>query len=383
MRIMGADIGAAEIVACILSEIPKDPKSAYNQFKQKESNFRRITLYKPEEIRILDPDLIICEPTGLYSDPWIKLFEKMKIPYLLMPTNVLRAWQQANGMKNKTDQLDSYCLAAYGQYHHNDPTKWINLNAVFLRRTCQEIESLQKMQNQYINRSRQTLLTECPELYPMTITAEHAAWKVLASIPTKKSLEIEEIIQNTKGIGISQRTRNTAKLICQIEKEIRDLHKQLCLRLREQWSTQRKIMAPYRLGPRLEAHILPLITPLERLKMKPISEHYYTENGKRQKHSPALKAWKMALGLGTIISQSGKQRREYMGGSQACRTLLYLWVVRQVLSNRATNATLSKLKAWHQSLDPKKPGKVRIMRTAAKAMTQLFWELIAELDNKG
>ncbi|MEK0183063.1 IS110 family transposase [Microcoleus anatoxicus] len=170
----GFDISRSSISACFMLEKPSNPCEAYfdadiEVFHSNLENLNRLRL-KIESFKA-DRVVAICEPTGMnYAKLWINKLGDWGVEIRMISNSKLpnyRAELLGKDGKSgaKTDDIDAFAIACW--YFDKPETAYLKVRApvvVQIKGICLRIEHLNRLQNPIINRMRQELSWQCPEV---------------------------------------------------------------------------------------------------------------------------------------------------------------------------------------------------------------------------
>ncbi len=291
-----------------------------------------------------------------------------------------------------------------------------------LRELCQQLEHLNRVQSPIINYARQLLAWQFPEVArTISKTARTGGvpplWGWLANrveltqiSKTRIDNQYKKSIAVTHGIKIDFILRQHADWLCDIslteqaiEAELVKLVSLDCFKLYS------KVFNLFGFGLRVRARLLSRIYPFEAFLTngKPLVEYEVKEvktfkkerregqtvvkrspgETKRVKRNRSRDTFKMRLGMGTVIEQSGDALVEKASGSALCRMSLWQYVLCHVETGRLPNSdvarslleTCSKLKnTTNEQGEKLLNGKHIQGKLMAKVVNLLFQELLQE-----
>ena len=171
MRIVGLDVCKLSVVACVLSVRPCEPRQFYyaakfHTFKADAAGIR--------ELLNLEPDIALLEPTGVnYSKLWRTHLALAGIEVRLVGHSELRSYRK-NTLKlpDKDDPADSLALACYGFDFMDSPRRFVQIREpviVKIRESVLRLAHLNRCQSPIINRLRQDLAWQFPELAKISL----------------------------------------------------------------------------------------------------------------------------------------------------------------------------------------------------------------------
>lgn len=386
MRIIGLDIGSGKSTAFLLAE----RLSNIREFVQSDD-------FCPFEVALthddlsglvsLNPDLVVFEPTGYhYEAVFVHWFERHDIPYKRAVGRRVAAFRNDKGLP-KTDGIDAFALALYGQIKLDpnhpdfDPKAFVSpCELKELREWWLQRHGATRRRARLIARFRQELSKCIPEAMdtkldrdwgdepkPLiqwltgALTTGKAAsfWqnKVYGGKVRRGSRRVE--IPGTCGLGITPSLVDLAREVLQ--------HDTLLLQVEGQID---QLLSEPRFTPYLEAFAsvgasrnmvsiyMTRIYPFERFlgaDGKPIIDRRLSRNGKPCTYDRSLAQFKAAIGAGTRENSSGvrqkgnpkPRRNRFQGkgsetqikaemsiGDRYSRKAFFLWANSQIEGNR-------------------------------------------------
>ena len=353
--VCGADVCKNSIVCCFLSARPQEKLSIYLKNK---SNFHTFKPNKDDVKRFLgfNPSHIVLEPTGTnYAWIWAEICQQNGIEILWVPNNKCGNCRSSIGIRSKTDEADALTLALipfgeaviedpYITYHHNDGLSQ-------LRNLVLEHEHLIRAQSPLINRLRQQLAREFPEV---ALTQSKKAsdglvplWAWLAQVD--RNLDRESNFYETKWtesiaqdlvLEISDFTRNLARMVQELELEQQRILKQMRRELsRDVFANYYRVLNSFELNDKTICLIISLVYPIER---------FFNGDGMRRGRS----RFKQRLGLGKVEENSGDSRQQKASGSWLARKFLNLFVHQRVDTTKRYSCTrqMDELQSYFDQL---------------------------------
>jgi hypothetical protein len=407
MNIIGLDVGRNNVTACLLTEYPDQPVRHFQNIRKEIIKCQADSI-GVERLLSLKPDAVVMEPTGIwYSSFWRQLADFHKIPIYWIGHGDLANQRGAYGFKNKRDDEDAFCLAltyfddrfvdVHGKKRYLD---FATGKVTLIRDWFFECEQLDKLLNSMINQIRQRLTLEFPEVAQKKSNISQKLgyapmWGYVAGI--HKHTLLAKLHQNSVakqlGIEISEYTKQHAKTICELQKQLDQKERDLALLMQsEEFEPYMKVLKRFGFGLRNQALLLCQCYPFDRFLLDGKPWVDYEEGNskdgvpKSQKRHRSLRSFQLFLGLGYTEKQSGDKRVKALGGSEVTRASLYAWCLTSVLPDRRSSSWLGKklaeangdgwaLKALKES---KISGKQKIIRILFKVTRMLFYELYKE-----
>lgn len=389
MRILGLDVSKSSVSACLLTEKPIQPRQFYYEcpFYRLSANSAGI-----KQLLELKPDIALVEPTGTnYSKIWCTHLARAGVEVRLVGHKELRNYRQHHlGLPDKDDDADSLALACYYFDYHPDQSRFVqvrDLTIVRIRELVLRLAHLNRVQSPIINRIRQDLAWQFPEVALVRSKRLDAGevpllWGWLAG--DRKSIRYDNLYQNTAGLGITDTVRNHAKRLCHLQREEIAIERELRQWLDdERFQPYLKVFHRFGFGDRLIAIIISQIYPLSGFMGedgKPeVKIRKGRNSGKPTKRHLSLRRFQKALGVAPSLEASGDIRKaKVVGGSDLCRKALWQWVFTRIepkrsrLKNEIGKSLGEKLDAEKQA---GRPVKLVRMKIAAIGVRLLFREL--------
>lgn len=391
-RVLGIDISKSSISACLLTEKPLELKQFYYRYDFKAFKADASGI---KSILELQPDVAILEPTGTnYSKLWITVLCQSGVEVRLVGHKELRnyrAYQLA--LPDKDDNADALALACYG-FDYQSPQRYIRIRDATtsrIRELILRLNHLNRVQNPIVNRLRQDLAWQFPEVAHVK-TKRGISGKVpllwgwlCGERPSKK---YDHLYMNSVGLGIQESVRMHAQRLCSIETEEFLIETELqSLLSKDKFTSYRNVFCKFGFGLRLEAIILSQIYPLENFldgNGKPIVEFHQSKgSSKPTKRKISLGRFQKMLGLAPTQESSGdKKSSRINSGNNLTRIAMWQWVFTRIepKRNRLDNEIGLKL---GEKLDAEKAAgrPIRLVRSrvAVLGVKLLFKELVKEL----
>ncbi|XQV25927.1 transposase [Anabaena sp. PCC 7938] len=345
---------------------------------------------------LLKPDVAVLEPTGVnYSKFWTEHLTRAGVEVRLVGHKELRRYRENHlGLPDKDDDADSLALACYYFDYCEDWSRFVRISDRTISRIRElilRLNHLNKVQSPIINRARQDLAWQFPEVALVKSIRGSSGkvpvlWGWLAG--QRKSARYDRLYAATAGLGLNDSVRFHAERICSLQREEQMVEDEISQLLNdEKFSRYRQVFNEFCFGDRLQATILSQIYPLENFlgeDAKPVVKiRKGRRSGKPTKRYLSLRRFQKSLGLAPTQESSGDiSRLKVSGGSSVCRKALWQWVFTRVEVKR--NRTTPMLKELGKFLDDEKlsgkPVALIRMRVAVKAVKLLFPHLVNVLD---
>lgn len=380
MRTIGLDVCKSSVVACLLTELPSEPRQFYNdhsfpKFYANAEGLRNLLLLKPE--------VAVLEPTGVnYTKIWATKLAEAGVKVILVGHKQLRTHRENLGLPDKDDEGDALALACYYLQHWRSPLRFVRMrdpSIAQMRDTVLRLHHLNRLQSPVINRLRQDLAWQFPERAHTSLGAR-LFWRWLAG--AAKSAKYEKQLAESIGLGIQQETRKNAQLLCEVQNREQHLELQLRSHLSDvRFLPYRKVFAQFGFGERTEALILSQIYPLENYLKDGKPEVIYRKgkvSGKPTKRHLSRRRFQKALGVAPTREWSGDDKsKSKKAGSALCRIALWQWVFTRIEPARSRPNTAIGQQLWKcfEAEKAVKPIKLARSRLFAKCVQLLFYEL--------
>ncbi len=394
LRILGLDVSKASVSACLLDEKPSEPRNYYYKCK-----FLNLPANKSgiEALLALNPDVAVLEPTGNnYSQIWKHHLTNAGVKVLFVGHKELRNYRayQLN-LPDKDDNADSLALACYWFDYHLSPARFVatyDENISKIRELIFKLEHLNRLQNPVINRLRQDLAHQFPEVALVNSRRGNAGlvpllWGWVAG--ERVSKKYDYLYSQSIGLGLTDSTRARAEIICSLQRQEMLVEQELRELLNNPaFECYKKVFGVFNFGERLAWVLIAYIYPIEQFLVdgKPEIRICRGRNsGKPTKHYLSLRRFQKVLGVAPVQESSGDKRAvKAHNGSKLCRKALWQWVF-TALEPKARRRNTEVIKSLCDYLDREKlSGKpVRLIRSrvAAKAIKLLFRELTKHESN--
>lgn len=340
--IVGIDVSRSSIAACFMLEKPSNPRDNYfdadiEVFHSNIENLNKLRV-KIESFKA-DKIVAICEPTGMnYAQLWMNKLSDWGVEVRMISNSKLpnyRAELMGKEGKSgaKTDDIDAFAIACW--YFDKSETSYLKIRdplVTHIKRTCLRLEHLNRVQSPIINRMRQELAWQCPEV------AQVRSAKLQEELPPllwgwlagrRKSKKYDRILEATVGSGIEPETRWASNQYCEIEEEIFKFKRQLTLLIdNPQFDEYRRIFTKFGFGYQLRGYLLGAIYPIRDFLKDGRPEVKLRKNrqtGKESKLKLSERRFMRAVGMGVIREDSGQKKKGKQSGSALCRKALWQW----------------------------------------------------------
>lgn len=381
--IVGIDVSRSSIAACFMLEKPSNPRDDYfdadiEVFHSNIENLNRLRAkienYKADKI------IAICEPTGMnYARLWMNKLgdwgcEVRMISNSKLPNYRAELMGKEGKSGAKTDDIDAFAIACwYFDKSESDYLKIRDSLVSKIKSVCLRLEHLNRLQSPIINRMRQELAWQCPEIAlvrsaKLQEELPPLLWGWLAD--RRKSKKYDRILEATIGSGIESQTRWAASQYCEIEEEIFKLKKELVQLIDSpQFEEYRRIFAKFGFGYQLQGYLLGAIYPIQDFLKGDQPEIKIRKNrqtGKESKLKLSERRFMRAVGMGVVREDSGQKKKGKQSGSALCRKALWQWCFTRLEVSR-NNPPLSF--TYGQGADAEKMSPAENLRRRKKGGT--------------
>jgi hypothetical protein len=383
MIIAGIDVSKDSVTVCLLEKLPDDFRGYAKSYKPYK--------FKVDEIgRLLELpfDAAVLEPTGgHYSRLWAERIKRTGREVRWVGHQEVAAYRKSFRLPDKTDKTDGLAIACYGLERWDRPNFFLTERAALplrLRELYLQLQFLNRAGVHTINRCRQQLAHEWPEVAHRQANRAwggniQGLWLAIAG--EKISQKWQQELDKSEGLGLSEFTRELARMIVQNEQAQLRIERDLDLILAdEELKLYLEAMDLFQFGPTTSVALLSAIYPFEKFKG----------------HRSPLGAFKMCCGMAQIWHESGDYTGWVPGGSVEIRKAMWLWAKRVIPVNKAhqpeaspeiealrdyyLNGTTVKGEDGPKQISPG-IGNQRLMRVSRRALTMLYRELKRRTSN--
>ncbi|MBD2415070.1 transposase [Nostoc calcicola FACHB-389] len=391
IRSLGVDVSKSSVTCHILTQYPVGGLKTYWQKNRTKANSLFPSFYsspkaKTNQKSAFDfadyvtenkPSIAILEPTGNhYSRLWARILESLGINILWVGHIELRRYRGGKNLPNKSDAADALAMAAYAVDQENyletgelNPRQFLMHRPQpidNLRELVQQLEHLNRVQSPIINYTRQALAWQFPEKAHSKTESTKVGnvpplWGWLAQRETEvhpasyKSItrKYQQSIAVQLGLEIDPIVRLHADWLCDIDIEEQRLEVELKVLVNDpQFKIYNEIFDGFNFGLRIRARLLSRIYPFEaflsngkqlierevrEVKRKEVSRDsgksvvkFLPGDVKRVKRNRSRDAFKLRLGMGTVLEQSGDKLVEKGSGSALCRMNFWQYVITKI-----------------------------------------------------
>jgi transposase len=388
-KIIGLDISKSSASGCLLTEKPDNPREFYYQCNFIKFACNQVGL---NSLLLLQPEIAILEPTGMnYSKFWIDHLTRAGVEVRFVGHKQLRNYRENHlGLPDKDDDADALAIACYGFDYLSQPSRFVRVRSeviMQIRELVLRLNHLNRIQSPIINRARQDLAWQFPEVALVKSVRGCSGkapllWGWLAG--ERESKKYDDLYAKSVGIGLGDSIKFHAQRICSLQLEEKLIEDKLDTLLREGgFDNYRQIFNDFRFGDRLQAIILSQIYPLESYlgeDGKPVVvSRKGRKSGKPTKRHLSLRKFQKTLGVAPSQESSGDiAKRKVSGGSALCRRALWQWVFSAIepAKCRTTPTLISLGEFLDIEKSSGKPIKLVRMRVAVRAVKLLFKQLV-------
>lgn len=324
IRILGLDISKSSVSACLLTEKPNSPRQFYY-----ECPFHRLSANSAGIKKLLElkPDIAIIEPTGTnYSKLWGTHLARAGVEVRLVGHKELRSYRQHHlALPDKDDDADSLALACYYFDYHQEPRRFVqlrDLTIVRIRELVLRLAHLNRVQSPIINRIRQDLAWQFPEIALVRSRRGDSdlvplLWGWLAG--ERNSNRYDRLYQNTVGLGISDTVRHHAKRLCSLQREEMAIEAELQQLLADsRFQPYLAVFHRFGFGDRLTAIVISQIFPLSGFLGEDGRPEVRIRQGRNSKKPTkrhlSLRRFQKSLGVAPSLEASGDIRKAKIVG---------------------------------------------------------------------
>jgi hypothetical protein len=395
-RVVGLDICRSSAVCCLMTELPD---RCLNYFRAHRKEIVKLESNREglDELLKMKPDIAILEPTGVhYSRLWADTLIKAGVDVRWIGHAQLKYERLTLRMPNKNDAADACVMAYYGHRHLSEPEYFLTFdihgNAATIRMLGLQLAHLSKCATTIVNRLRQSLAHEWPEManYSSKTKGDFVPplWRFIAgeTIAKHTRTRYQNSLKNSCGLGLTEFSIDHAKALLNLENRQVKIEKALCSLVNlPEFKAYNLVFDDFGFGLRTRAMVLSHIFPLENYLSNDGTQiiEYVPSTGKRKysKRKRSLSAFKLACGYGLIEDSSGEETHWRPGGSALVRKAIWLWIFTRIepfnMQLRPRNEIGKQLGDY---LDAKKTAgiKARLARskTAVRAVEMLFYRLL-------
>jgi hypothetical protein len=396
-NIVGIEVGKASIVCCCLDadQIPQD----YAAFSRSYTPITLLPNISGLRTLLEMGDAYVIEPTGDYSKIWIDSLRANEKQVLRVNPKRVRALKEYHGIFSKTDRYDGAFLALYGAENLDRPEAFLSDYAEQLRELVLHHNFLSRMCGNHQRRLWQLLSREWPESCrgrsggkpnqgrKWQVSEPAGLWRFIAGEDYRYASRRQASLDQTIGCGLSELSRTLAAQICELERKQYPIELQISDALESDcFSAYHNVFDLFGLGELTRACILSRIYPFSQflgpdgLPIKTTARSAKTDRLHRRNKS--LGAFRLSLGNGTKVYQSGQTQKERASGPKYARTALYLHVKSQIVLRGNLPGAEPKYLERHRRLYRELPPMPH-NRAISKVMSRLVKDLYKELLTKG
>lgn len=390
MIVLGIDIGNGTAVCCPLDHNPTEPR----EFNINGANFLSFSANAAgiKGILKIKPDVAIMEPTGTnYSTLWGTHLSKAGVEVRLVDHSRLSAHRRTLDLPDKEDESDAFALAHYGLINLNNPKKFLTIRdqqTALLRRDILRLQHLARVQSPIVNRLRQDLAWQFPEISKRKIQRQgNTAPLILRWLAGRgKSKRYDKEYAETIGLGLTDDVRTHANRLVDIHNEELEIESRVATAIaRAEYQELRTALTAFGFGQRTQAAIISQVHPFDGFldpEGTPINVISKGKSSKKQtKKHLSRRRFEKSLGCAPTRDASGKKdRKQVIGGSNLCRKMIWLWIFNacSVAKVRTTNPVNELIYLWMNHPTRKgKPTRLLRMNACAHTARMLFKTLVS------
>ncbi len=307
----------------------------------------------------------------------------------------LKAHRNSNRMPNKNDYADALALAHYGLVHIDQPQYFVKFDPFSkqgdIRQLCLQLGHLNRVQSPIVNRLRQNLAYEFPEIAESSGDRSRGNVATLfryiagEKITTQSINRFEKLKAKSIGVGISQFTKYHAVRLCDIHRQEIEIETSLSMLTScPNFDKYNKVFDEFGFGQRVRALILSTIYPMETflgVNGKPVVEIVPNLKGTgTAKRHRSLSSFRLALGHGMVEDSSGESTDWVNGGSKLCRIALWQWIFTRIepVKARPDTEICKELSELYDTLKLSGvPIKLVRSRVLSRAIRKMFYMLLS------
>ncbi|WP_414625199.1 IS110 family transposase [Calothrix sp. CCY 0018] len=388
---LGVDVSKRSVSVCLLEQKPSEPRQFYYKYDFKTFNADASGI---KSILELKSDVALIEPTGTnYSKLWVSILSENGVTIKFVGHSELRKYRESHlRLPDKDDNADALALACYA-FDYTSTNRYLKIRDATtskLRELILRLHHLNRVQSPIINRLRQDLAWQFPEVALSRSARSRSGdvpllWGWLAGERTSKKYDIKYL--NSVGLGLTNTVKRHAQRICDLQREEYEIENNIKEILdSSKYLAYIKAFNIFGFGIRTQALILSQIYPLSNFLNEdgtPIVEFHRSKNNpkKQSKRRLSERRFQKVLGLAPTEESSGDKKKKKVVGSALCRRAIWLWVFTHVEPTKyRTNEITQKLGAI---LDKEKAGgrPARLVRSriSVRACKMLFNQLVLEI----
>jgi len=394
--IIGIEVAKASILCCKL-----DGDSVPSDLGAFARSYTPVPLLSNSDgvRKLLDlGDCYIIEPTGDYSRIWVDTLKANGKTVLRVNPKRVRALKEYAGIASKSDRYDAAFLAIYGAMNQGDPSAFLSEYAEELRNLTLQHQTLSRAINAQQNRLWQLLSYEWPEACRTKSgtkpqqnrewlqASPPALWRFLAGEKVRGATQRQASLDETIGSGLSGLSVALATQVCDLERQQFPMEERIdALVSAPEFAAYQAVFDKFGFGPMTRAVLLSRIHPFSQFLEdgKPIKIRLPSAKveGRYHRRDKSLGAFRLALGNGTRLYQSGQISEQRAAGSKLGRTALYLHVKTKIVIIGGRLAQPPRLRQhydyYHQLGEM--PHNQAVMKVASRIVKDLYRDLLATL----
>ena len=345
-RILGLDVSKSSVSCCLISKIPQDIKEFYYSYPFVSLNANKDGI---DKLLAFNADVAVIEPTGInYSRIWTSHLLSVGVEVRYVDHAKLRYYRERHlELPNKDDDADALALAVYGIEHFDNPRKFLYIRTkeiTDLRALVLRLEHLKRIKTAIINRTRQDLSWQFPEVAFVRSDSKTQnpplLWAWLAG--ERKSIKYDELLRSSIGLGLTSTVSLHAKRLCDLHLE--EYHIEASIKqilTHSEYDLYINVFNQFNFGLRVQSLLLTQIYPFDRFleDNQPIVKYRKGRNsGKLTARHLSERRFLKTLGLAPVQEYSGDSKKSKVkGGSALSKKMLWLWVFSGVEQKKRRN----------------------------------------------
>lgn len=366
LQVAGCDCGKSSLHVCVIDQAsrPKDLKRFARSYTPLVFQADREGV---EALLSLPVDVYAIEPTGHYSLIWVNAIRQAGKQVVFVSPRRVRHFCEYQGLTNKADRPDAAAISIYTLDNYGNEQAFIKGNLPQLRSLYLQYTSTSRSKNPIQNRLGQRLAFEFPEIVP-TYENQVRRWlspnppapiRFLAGEPPTPGDRLvkkrQETLEKTIGCGLSDHSKRLASQLCEFDRIEYELEVQITEELAlPEFSIYNQIFDQYLVPPVIRAAILGRVYPFTDFLRdgKPLKEYVRGTHSQRKsgmtKRDRSEGEFKLSLGMGKELAQSGSSEKWKAGGARYARTALWMYVKSVIVVGRVRDTPVKNAKELAQ-----------------------------------
>lgn len=343
---IGLDVCKASVVACKIhnSNSNAEPRQLFYELEFPEFKANPEGLNGLLDFIGNDGEIIVgLEPTGMnYARVWIEQLGR-RYEVRMINHKDLKSHRKMLRFEDKNDDTDAFCLAHYCQFYEPQKYRFVGFRdeaITELKGMINRLEHLNRVQSPIINRLRQDLAWQFPEVALRRVERSRSKkecadlspplWAWIAG--EKMMPRYDRLYAKTIGAGLTESSRLDATRLCDLEREMATIEKEIAYLYRAdpRFRPYAKVLDSFAFPKKTQPIILSVAFPIENFLKdgKPeIVERKGRRSGKKTKKHLSLRRFQKAMGEAPSEKASGdKEERSIIHGSTLARKALWQWI---------------------------------------------------------